>query len=50
MPSLSTLDPRPVAVRSPIERRWRRGGSRLASPSLVLFVILTAQLMVVLDV
>src|ERR1700689_593587 len=48
MPSTSILEPRPMAANYPDARR-ATAVRRLAHPSVLLFVILTAQLMVVLD-
>src|SRR3984957_3510488 len=49
MPSTSILEPRPIAGGLPDRRRATAAPRRLAPPSVLLFVILTAQLMVVLD-
>src|SRR6516165_3973079 len=49
MPQSSLAPPRPVPVISRAESPVQRSKSRLRSPSVLLFVILTAQLMVVLD-
>jgi EmrB/QacA subfamily drug resistance transporter len=49
MAQLSTLEPRAVSALDYIERRPSRLRDRLTSPSTLLFVILTAQMMVVLD-
>src|ERR1700678_4112573 len=49
MPSISVLEPRPHAARHPDPGRATAVRRRLAHPSVLLFVILTAQLMVVLD-
>ena len=49
MPSLSVLEPRPFAAGSPAPGTQGAVRRRLTSPSVFLFVILTSQLMVVLD-
>ena len=49
MPSLAILGPRPAPDTGP-NPGWSRGiRARLSNPTVFLFVILTAQLMVVLD-
>src|SRR6516162_10340751 len=49
MPQSSLVPPRPAHVIQQAELPVQRSKSRLRSPSVLLFVILTAQLMVVLD-